>query len=121
MEYNKEESKGSFYKVYEVMGDYFGSDVSNVISVMLKHQEYLMKYKGLDRDGYFYMEHKMITKKTGISEHRQKIAMKVLVKWGILEISTKKKGTPPKTFYKVNEDRYVKLLIEFNKPEESSE
>ena len=121
MENNKEKSKGSFYKVYEIMGDCFGSDVSNVISIMLKHQEYLLKLKRLDRDGYFYMEHKMIKRKTGISEHRQKLAMKVLVKWGILEISTKKKGTPPKTFYKVHEEKYEALLIELNKPEESSE
>lgn len=121
MNNDKEESKGPFYMVYEVMGDYFGPDVSNVISVMLKHQEYLLRLRRLDLNGYFYMEHKMIKKKTGISEHRQKIAMLVLEELGILKKLSKKKGTPPKTFYKVDGEKYVKYLIGLNKPDEPSE
>jgi hypothetical protein len=121
MENDSEKRKGPFYMVYESMINEFGTDIANIISVMLKHQEYLKRFGRLDRDGYFYMEHKMIEKKTGISEHRQKIAMKELEEYNFLKIAAKRKGIPPKKFYKVKGELYIQFLIDMYNPEETSE
>ena len=46
---------------------------------------------------------------------RQIKAMKKLEKIGILKISPKKKGVPPKTFYKVDIELYNEIIEELNR------
>lgn len=115
MKNDNEEKNPPFTMVYECMAELYGLDVAATISALLKHQEYMQILKRLDREGFFYMEHKTIQRKIGISDHRQIKAMKVLVKIGVLQKSPIKKGTPPKTFYKVNSKKYKLLLAGLNK------
>ena len=68
----------------------------------------------LNEDGFFYLEHRRIEELTLISEYRQKIAMKKLEEINILEISKKKKGIPPKKFYRVDCELYKKIALKLN-------
>jgi len=88
----KENTQPKFYMVYEGISQEYGCEVSNLISYLVNKQEYLRGYHRLDHDGYFYTEHRVIEEKIGLSEHRQKIAMKKLEEIGILKISSKKRG-----------------------------
>jgi DNA-directed RNA polymerase specialized sigma54-like protein len=99
-----------FYKVYNVILDAFGSQVAILIALLASKQNYFKMFKKLDSEGYFYLEHKKITEMTGISTHYQKQAMEKLQELNLLYISPKKKGTPPKKFYRVDIGKYNEII-----------
>ena len=59
-------------------------------------------------DGYFFSTIDNIEDKTGLSEHKQRQALKKLEEIGI--VSVKVKGLPPKRYIKLFENNIVKLL-----------
>lgn len=107
---NREPKNLQFYKVHNLFLQKFGVDVAVIISIFVFIQQYRDKYERTDIDGYFYLEHPKIEKMTHITIYRQRKAMELLVESKILKISEKKKGTPPKKFYRVDIDRHDEIL-----------
>jgi hypothetical protein len=99
-----------FYKVYNVILDAYGSHVAILLALLSSKQTYFKLFKKLDSEGCFYLEHKKIAEMTGISTHYQKQAMKKLQELKVLYISPKKRGTPPKKFYRVDILKYNEII-----------
>lgn len=98
-----------FYMVYYEFLSKYKSEVALLAAVLTSKQQYLQGRNKL-KDGLFFLEHPKIEEITGISEHRQKKAMAILVDLKILYISPKKMRTPPKTHYRVDIDRYNDIV-----------
>jgi len=62
------------------------------------------------QEGYFYSTRENIEKETTLSSHQQRQALKSLIEKGFIEIL--EKDMPKKTYYKVNEERIYKFLME---------
>lgn len=105
----KKKRQIQFYQVRDVFLREFGSDVAVLIAIFsAKHYFYYRKGK-TDFNGFFYFKHPEIEESTGITIYRQKKAMEILVNLEILFISDKKKGIPPKKFYRVDHEQYEKV------------
>ena len=61
----------------------------------------------LTNEECFFSTRKNIEHNTGLSEHKQRIAIKKLLEMKL--ISTKRMGVPCKTYYKINENAILKL------------
>jgi len=59
-------------------------------------------------DNYFYSTRENIQANTGLTPHYQRLALKTLISNGI--ISTKQKGIPCKTYYKLHEDKLMECF-----------
>jgi hypothetical protein len=103
-----------FYMVFDVILKEFGFEVALLIALLASKQRYYQQFKKLDAEGCFYLEHPRIQEMTGIGEYSQKKAMAILSELKILYISPKKKGTPPKKYYRVNKERYDELVEKLN-------
>lgn len=106
----EERKDPQFYKLYVKFLNEYGSDAAVIIAMFASHQQYYNQFNRVDENGYFYFEHHKIEKLMGISKYRQKIAMQLLTELGILMILDKKKGIPPKKFYKVDMEKYEKVV-----------
>ena len=113
---NNDKRQPQFLMVYDVLLKEFGFEVALLIALLASKQRYFHQFKKhkLDSEGCFYLEHPKIQKLTGLGEYSQKKAMAVLSELKILYISPKKKGTPPKKFYRVNKERYNELVEKLN-------
>jgi hypothetical protein len=99
-----------FYKIYSLFLETYGVDAANIIAILAVKQQYYEQISKIREDGYFYQEHPKIKKMTGISTYYQNIAINILVELKIIHISPEKKGTPPKTFYHVDLERYEEIV-----------
>ncbi len=73
--------------------------------------EYVYWYKENKlQDGYFYSTRENIEEETTLSSHQQRKALKALISLGFIEII--EKDMPKKVYYKINEERIYKFLIE---------
>ena len=64
------------------------------------------------QDGFFYSTRENIEKETTLSPHQQRQAIKTLVIKGLVEIV--EKDMPKKTYYRINEEKVYKFLVETN-------
>ena len=62
------------------------------------------------QDGFFYSTRENIEKETTLSPHQQRQAIKTLVNKGLVEIV--EKDMPKKTYYRVDEEKVYKFLVE---------
>ena len=62
------------------------------------------------QDGYFYSTRENIEEETTLSSHQQRKALKALISLEFIEII--EKDMPKKVYYKINEERIYKFLIE---------
>ena len=62
------------------------------------------------QDGYFYSTRENIEEETTLSSHQQRKALKTLINLGFVEVIAK--DMPKKVYYKINEKRIYKFLIE---------
>lgn len=62
------------------------------------------------QDGYFYSTRENIEEETTLSSHQQRKALKTLINLGFVEVIAK--DMPKKVYYKINEERIYKFLIE---------
>lgn len=73
--------------------------------------EYIYWYKGEKlQDGFFYSTRENIEKETTLSPFQQRQALKKLTEMGLVEIL--EKDMPKKTYYKVDEEKVYKFLLE---------
>lgn len=73
--------------------------------------EYIYWYKGEKlQDGFFYSTRENIERETTLSPFQQRQALKKLIEMGLVEIL--EKDMPKKTYYKVDEEKVYKFLLE---------
>lgn len=73
--------------------------------------EYIYWYKEENlQDGFFYSTRENIEKETTLSPFQQRQALKKLTEIGLVEIL--ERDMPKKTYYKVNEEKVYKFLLE---------
>ena len=73
--------------------------------------EYIYWYKGEKlQDGFFYSTRENIERETTLSPFQQRQALKKLTEMGLVEIL--EKDMPKKTYYKVDEEKVYKFLLE---------
>ena len=85
-----------------------GLEGAVLIGELASEYDYWTKNNGMTSDGYFFSTIDNIEDKTGLSEHKQRQALKKLEEIGI--VSVKVKGLPPKRYIKLFENNIVKLL-----------
>lgn len=97
----------AFLRVSKPFLQKYGLDAAVIIAELVYwHSQMIRKISVKANDGYFFYEMFKIEKATGITPHRQRKAMDILCKAGILDVKDEKKGIPPKRFYKVNVRAY---------------
>ena len=85
-----------------------GLNEAIILGELCSEYSYWANTQQLEDNEYFYSTRENIQKNTGINPHFQRIAMKNLEEKGI--ISTKKKGIPCKTYYKIDEVKVIEYL-----------
>ena len=77
---------------------------------IISWMRYLKKKKRVDEDGWFYYTQEHLEKKIGISSQRQNRIIKKLKSTGIIDV--KRKGLPPRNYFKINYEKLVIFLYE---------
>lgn len=85
-----------------------GLNEAVILGELCSEYTYWANREQLDNDEYFYSTRENIQNNTGITPHFQRIALKNLEEKGI--ITTKKKGIPCKTFYRIDEVKVIEYL-----------
>ena len=85
----------------------FGVNTAVMLGELYGRRNYFRERNEL-KYGYFFATKNSIEKSTKLSPYKQRIASEILTKAGILEI--KYIGIPPKTYYKINDEKLLKVL-----------
>lgn len=106
-------SQSAWWVINKAITAKFGFDVSVLLSDLISKQNYFRDNNQLDSDGYFFNYKKNIKEDTTITEKRQDKAVEILKKNNLISV-IKKKGIPPKLFYKVNIKIVNKLIADLH-------
>ena len=85
----------------------FGVNSALMLGELYGRRNYFRERNEL-KHGYFFATKNSIEKSTKLSPYKQRIASEILIKAGILEI--KYIDIPPKTYYKINDEKLLKVL-----------
>lgn len=85
----------------------FGINTAVMMEELYGRRNYFRERNEL-KYGYFFATKNSIEKSTKLSPYKQRIASEILIKAGILEI--KYIDIPPKTYYKINEEKLSEIL-----------
>jgi len=85
----------------------FGVNTALMLGELYARRNYFRERNEL-KYGYFFATKNSIEKSTKLSPYKQRIASEILIKAGILEI--KYIDIPPKTYYKINDEKLLKVL-----------
>lgn len=85
-----------------------GLDAALLLTNLVSKQYYFKSKKTLTREGFFFNTQKNITESLGMSPHTQRQVIRKLELIGILE--TRKMGIPAKTYFKVVNNKMLKIL-----------
>lgn len=85
----------------------FGVNTAIMLGELYGRRNYFRERNELKYE-YFFATKNSIEKSTKLSPYKQRIASKILIKAGILEI--KYIDIPPKTYYKINDEKLLKVL-----------
>lgn len=94
-------SSSSFIMTNKIMIKAVGTDAAIILGELCSEYNYWEQRDELVNGKWFYSTRENIEDNTGLSEHKQRIAINKLLKLGLIE--TKKMGIPCKTYYKLNE------------------
>ena len=86
----------------------FGADAAILIGELCAEYKYYIQYNKLTEDGMFFSTQDNIEFNTGINAYSQRKALKKLESEGIITIT--KKGLPAKNYFKINEDKLLKIF-----------
>ena len=90
----------------------FGADAAILIGELCAEYKYYTQYNQLTEDGMFFSTQDNIEFNTGINAYSQRKALKKLESEGIITIT--KKGLPAKNYFKINEDKLLKIFTASN-------
>lgn len=85
----------------------FGINVAVMLGELYGRRNYFSERNEL-KYGYFFATKDSIEKNTKLSPYKQRIATEKLVKEEILQV--KYMGIPPKTYYRINDEKLCKVL-----------
>lgn len=85
-----------------------GLNEAVILGELCSEYTYWSNREQLEDNEYFYSTRENLQNNTGITPHFQRIALKNLEEKGI--ITTKKKGIPCKTFYRIDEVKVIEYL-----------
>lgn len=94
-------SSSSFIMTNKIMIKAVGTDAAIILGELCSEYNYWEQRGELVYGNWFYSTRDNIEDNTGLSEHKQRIAINKLIKMDLIE--TKKMGIPCKTYYKLNE------------------
>ena len=94
-------SSSSFIMTNKILIKAVGTDAAIIIGELCSEYNYWEQREQLLDGEWFYSTRENIEDNTGISEHRQRIAIGILVENKLIE--TKRMGIPCKMYYKLNE------------------
>ena len=94
-------SSSSFIMTNKILIKAVGTDAAIILGELCSEYNYWEQRDELVNKQWFYSTRENIEDNTGLSEHKQRIAINKLLKLELIE--TKKMGIPCKTYYKLNE------------------
>ncbi len=94
-------SSSSFIMTNKIMIKAVGTDAAIILGELCSEYNYWEQRGELAYGDWFYSTRENIEDNTGLSEHKQRIAINKLLKMELIE--TKRMGIPCKTYYKLNE------------------
>lgn len=93
-------SSSSFIMTNKILIKAVGTDAAIIIGELCSEYNYWEQREQLLDGEWFYSTRENIEDKTGISEHRQRISIGILIENKLIE--TKSMGIPCKMYYKLN-------------------
>lgn len=94
-------SSSSFIMTNKILIKAVGTDAAIILGELCSEYNYWEQRGELTNKNWFYSTRENIEDNTGLSEHKQRIAINKLLKMELIE--TKRMGIPCKTYYKLNE------------------
>ncbi len=85
----------------------FGINTAVMLGELYGRYNYFGKRKKL-KNGFFFATKESIEKNTKLTPYKQRKATNMLVNTGIIEV--RHLDIPPKTYYKINEEKLMKVL-----------
>ena len=106
-------SSSSFIMTNKILIKAVGTDAAIIIGELCSEYNYWEQREQLLEGEWFYSTRENIEDNTGISEHRQRIAIGILIEKKLIE--TKRMGIPCKMYYKLNESNILNCYTETQK------
>lgn len=101
--------QGSFISISKVLLHSIGVNASLFLSDLLWKEKYFQGKGKLDGDGYFFNTEDDRMLSTSLSRKQQRKVIHLLESKDL--IKTKKKGTPPKIFFKINHSAIADIML----------
>lgn len=106
-------SSSSFIMTNKILIKSVGLDAAVLLSELCSEYNYWEQKGELYQNMWFFSTRENIEENTGLSEHKQRMAINILIKKDLIE--TKKMGIPCKIYYKLNEQNILKNYEETRK------
>ena len=98
-------SSSSFIITNKILIKAVGTDAAIILGELCSEYNYWEQKNGLRDKEWFYSTRENIEENTGLSEHKQRMAINKLLDMDL--IKTQKMGIPCKTYYKLNENKIL--------------
>ncbi len=106
-------SSSSFIMTNKILIKAVGTDAAIMLGELCSEYNYWEQRGELTEDNWFYSTRENIEDNTGLSEHKQRMAINKLLQKQLIE--TKRMGIPCKTYYKLNESNILDCYNETQK------
>lgn len=106
-------SSSSFIMTNKILIKAVGTDAAIMLGELCSEYNYWEQKEELTDGDWFYSTRENIEDNTGLSEHKQRIAINKLLQLELIE--TKRMGIPCKTYYKLNENNILNCYNETQK------
>lgn len=101
-------SSNSYFIVNKALCKKLGLTCAVIIGELYSEYNYWQKQNKLTEDGYFYCTRDNLQENTCLSPYEQRKAINKLIEYKVL--TTKLKGIPATTYYKINDEKLIELL-----------
>lgn len=106
-------SSSSFIITNKILIKAVGTDAAILLGELCSEYNYWENRSELSDGEWFYSTRENIEENTGLTEHKQRMALNKLIELKLVE--TKKKGIPCKIYYKLNENEIIECYSNIQK------
>ncbi len=106
-------SSSSFIMTNKILIKAVGTDAAILLGELCSEYNYWEQRNELTDTDWFYSTRENIEDNTGLTEHKQRMALSKLISLNLVE--TKKKGIPCKVYYKLNEKNILECYTDTQK------
>lgn len=106
-------SSSSFIITNKILIKAVGTDAAILLGELCSEYNYWENKNELSDGEWFYSTRENIEENTGLTEHKQRMALNKLIELKLVE--TKKKGIPCKIYYKLNENEIIECYSNIQK------